>query len=333
MTISPLDLELRHPAFLILLLLLPLILWLAQKRKRVFLAYSDIRVFGARTETLRTALYRALPWLRIFVLALVVLALARPQKVSSEREFQTKGVDIIIALDISGSMLAEDFKPENRLAVAKMEATKFIRGRQNDRIGLVVFARKAFTQCPLTLDYDVIVRLLNDIQIGMIADGTAIGMGLATAVNRLRASDAKSKVIILITDGESNAGNIDPITAAELAKTFQIKVHAIAVGRGGLVPFPVNDPLFGKRYVQANVEIDEMTMKRIADITGGKFFRARDPQSLAEIYEKINELETTELKVKEYYNYAELFPYLVFPALTLFFLEIILSNTLLSKVP
>ncbi len=278
-------------------------------------------------------LHRFLPWMRLAAVLLFIVALARPQRVAAEKEYETNGVDIVISLDISGSMLAEDFKPENRMLVAKQEAIKFIRGRENDRIGLVVFARKAFTQCPLTLDYDVLTRLVEEVQIGMIADGTAIGMGLATAVNRLRDSKAKSKVIILITDGENNAGNIDPVTAAELAKTFGIKAYTIGVGRGGLVPFPVNDPLFGKRYVQANVEIDEMTLKRIADITGGLFFRARDTQSLAQIYEKINQLEKTEIKVKEYRSYEELFHYVLIPALALLFIEIFLSRTVLLRVP
>jgi len=274
-----------------------------------------------------------LPWMRAGVFILLISALARPERIAAEREYQTKGVDIMIALDISGSMLAEDFKPENRIAVAKQEAIKFIKGRENDRMGLVVFARKAFAQCPLTLDYDVLINLLKEVHIGMIDDGTAIGMGIASAVNRLRNSDAKSKIIILITDGENNAGNIDPITAAELAKTFGIKVYTIGVGKGGLVPFPVNDPLFGKRYVQAKVDIDEMTLKRIADITGGMFFRARDPKSLAEIYERINQLEKTEVKVKEYRSYLPLFHLFLFPAMALLLFELLLSRTVLLKVP
>lgn len=277
--------------------------------------------------------YQLMPLVRLLVYVFLVTALARPQKFSSEREYSTKGVDIVISLDISGSMLAEDFKPENRIAVAKQEAAKFIRGRENDRIGLVVFARKAFTQCPLTLDYDVLIELLQDIQIGMISDGTAIGMGLATAVNRLRDSKAKSKVIILITDGASNAGNIDPITAAELAKAFGIKVYAICIGRGGLVPFPINDPLFGKRYVQAEVEIDEMVLKRIADITHGLFFRARDSKALGEIYEKINQLEKTEIKVKEYRSFDERFAYFLIPGLLLLLLELMIRNTIAVKIP
>ena len=325
--------EFRHPHFFLLALLIPLLLVLVRRRDKTAVAFSSLALVPYHGPFPRVVFYRMLPLLRGIVIFLFIGALARPQRVSAEREYDTKGIDIVIALDISGSMLAEDFKPENRMLVAKQEATKFIRGRESDRIGLVVFARKAYTQCPLTLDYDVLIRLLNEVQIGMIADGTAIGMGLATAVNRLRDSTAKSKVVILITDGSSNAGNIDPVTAAELAKTFRIKVYAICIGRGGLVPFPVNDPLFGKRYVQANVEIDELTLKRIADITGGLFFRARDPQSLEEIYKKINDLEKTEIKVKEYRSYEELFSFLLIPGILLLILEVLLSRTLLLKVP
>lgn len=278
-------------------------------------------------------LFKALPFLRAVIFFLLIAALARPSGISSDKEYQTHGVDIMIALDISGSMLAEDFQPENRAYVAKQEAIKFIQGRENDRVGLVVFSKKAFTQCPLTLDYRILIELLSEIRVGMIADGTAIGMGIATAVNRLRDSNAKSKVIILITDGENNAGNIDPITAAELAKSFGIKAYTIGVGRGGMVPFPVDDPLFGKRYVQANVEIDETTLKRIADITGGLFFRARDPQGLSEIYERINQLEKSEVKVKEYRSYNELFPVFLIPALLLLLLDILLRRSVLLKVP
>lgn len=324
--------EFKHPLFFLLFLALPLIFWLGKRRKQTKLTFSTTE-FVPRSISLKIMLYRFLPLLRLLVFALFIIGLARPQKVSSEKEYQTKGVDIIVALDISGSMLAEDFKPENRLVVAKQEAAKFVYGRENDRIGLVVFARKAFTQCPLTLDYDILINLLGEIEIGMIADGTAIGMGIATSVNRLRDSTAKSKVVILITDGENNAGNIDPITAAELAKTFGIKVYTIGVGKGGLVPFPVNDPLFGKRYVQAEVEIDEMTLKRIADITGGLFFRAREPKALTEIYDKINELEKTEVRVKEYKSYDELFPWLLWPAIFLLLIELVLSRTVLMKVP
>ena len=323
----------RHPAFFLLVFLLPLIFMWARGREKLEFAYSSVDLLKGRPATTRMFLWKMLPLLRALVFVLLIAALARPSSVSSDREYQTHGVDILIALDISGSMLAEDFQPENRVAVAKQEAIKFIKGRENDRIGLVVFSKKAFTQCPLTLDYRILIELLGEIRVGMIADGTAIGMGIATAVNRLRDSNAKSKVIILLTDGENNAGNIDPITAAELAKSFGIKVYTIGIGRGGMVPFPVDDPLFGKRYVQANVDIDETTLKRIADITGGLFFRARDTAGLAEIYERINKLEKSEVKVKEYKSFNELFPIFLFPAILLLFLDIFLLRTILMKVP
>lgn len=316
-----------------MLLLVPLILMLAQRRERLELGFSSLDLLKNRSSTFRMFLYRSLPYLKGLVFFLLIAALARPANVSSEREYQTHGVDIMITLDISGSMLAEDFQPENRVYVAKQEAIKFIKGRENDRIGLVVFAKKAFTQCPLTMDYNILMQLIEDIRVGMIDDGTAIGMGLATAVNRLRDSDAKSKVIILITDGENNAGNIDPITAAELAKSFGIKVYTIGVGRGGMVPFPVEDPLFGKRYVPVNVEVDEASLKRIADITDSLFFRARDPAALSGIYEKINQLEKSEVKVKEYKSYDELFPFFLIPALVLLLFDIFLRRTVLLKVP
>lgn len=326
--------EFKHPLFFLFLLIIPVVLYLLQRNRRPSaLQFSNASFSKSFQSSWRVTASKLIPWLRATVFALFVFSLARPQVVNREREHETRGVDIIISMDISGSMLAEDFKPENRLAVAKQEAKKFIQSRENDRMGLVVFARDAFTQCPLTLDYEILISLLDQIQIGMIPDGTAIGMGIATAVNRLRESDAKSKVIILITDGENNAGKIDPITAAELAQTFKIKIYTVGVGRGGLVPFPVNDPLFGKRYVQAKVEVDEFSLKRIADITGGLFFRARDPKALSEIYAKINQLETTEVKVHEYQSYDEVFYLFLIPALLLLILEIVLRNTLLLKIP
>lgn len=325
----------RHPLFFLLFLVLPPLLYFLKRSggRNPALRFSNLRAASDIRANWRVRANGSMKFLRAAAFALFVFALARPQAANRERELETKGIDIVISLDISGSMLAEDFKPENRLAVAKQEAIKFIRGRTNDRIGLVVFSRDAFTQCPLTLDYDILTSLLSEIQIGMIPDGTAIGMGLATAVNRLRESDAKSKIVILITDGENNAGKIDPITAAELAKTFGIKTYTIGVGRGGLVPFPINDPLFGKRYVQAKVDIDEFTLKRIADITGGVFFRARDPIALSEIYARINELEKTEVKVREYESFDELFPFFLIPALMLLAVELLLRNTVLLRIP
>lgn len=277
------------------------------------------------------------PWLvhvlRSLALIFLVTALARPQEVESEREVETKGIDMVIALDISGSMLAEDFKPVNRMTVAKEEAKRFIKGRVNDRIGLVVFARKGYTQCPMTLDYQILTQLIDDVEVGLIKDGTAIGLGIGTAVNRLRDSTAKSKIIILLTDGENNAGNVDPITAAELAKSFGIKIYTVTIGRGGLVPFPIEDPIFGKRYVQAEVKVDEKTLKRIADITNGHHFSAGNAEALAEAYRRIDELERTEIKVKEYSSYRELYHLFLIPGAFILLLEVLLKNTALLKIP
>lgn len=323
----------KDPFYFLLLLLLPLLVIWLKHQKKASLKLSSSEITKLVKPTLRTAASRYLKWFPLITFTLLVIAIARPQSVESEREFKTEGIDIMMCLDISGSMMAEDFQPENRLAVAKQEAKKFIAGRSNDRIGLVVFSRHAYTQCPLTLDYNVLDRLIDEVHIGMIEDGTAIGMALGTATNRLRDSKAKSRIIILITDGENNSGKIDPITAAELAKSFNIKVYAIGVGRGGLVPFPIDDPLLGRRYVQARVDVDEPTLKRIADLTGGLYFRARDPEGLAEIYKKINQLERTEIKVKEYRNYDELFSYPLTAGLIIFAVWVGLDCLWLIKIP
>ncbi len=325
--------QFRDPLFFLLFLLLPVIFWLSIRRQKILLPFSNLENRELPVTSLKLLLFRMLPFLRLIILSLFILALARPVQPLSEKDYETQGIDIVLSLDISGSMLAEDFKPENRLYVAKEEAKNFINGRQSDRIGLVIFAKKAYAQCPLTLDYKILNQLVDDVQIGMIEDGTAIGMGLAAAVNRLKSSTAKNKVIILLTDGDNNAGNIDPITAAELAKAFGIKVYAICAGKGGLVDFPVMDPLFGKRYVQVQMDVDEFVLKRIADITGGKFFRARDAESLREIYSKIDKLEKTEMKVHLYKSYNELFKYILIPAVLLLFLELALSRTVLLKIP
>ena len=295
-----------------------------------FSTLADIKkIKGTGAVSVRSLLHI----FRLIAFALMITGLARPQTVESEREFETRGIDIVIALDISGSMLAEDFKPVNRMAVAKEEAKKFVAGRQNDRIGLVVFARKGYTQCPLTLDYEVLSQLIDEIEVGLIKDGTAIGLGIATAVNRLRESDAKSKVIILLTDGENNAGNLDPVTSAELAKTFGIKIYTITIGKGGLVPFPIEDPVFGKRYVQAEVKVDEQILKRIADITDGRHFAAGDPQGLTQAYKRINELETSEVKIKEYSSYRELYHLFLVPGLLMLLAEVLAANTVFLKLP
>lgn len=316
-----------------LLMTLPALYLQFMKRKGSVLRFSSLALIqktrGAQSFPVTKFLY----FLRLCALMFFITALARPQEVEVEREFETKGIDIVIALDISGSMLAEDFKPVNRITVAKQEAKKFIQGRENDRIGLVVFARKSYTQCPLTLDYHILESLIGGLDVGMIKDGTAIGLGIATAVNRLRASDAKSKVIILLTDGENNAGNIDPLTAAELAKSFGIRIYTIGIGRGGLVPFPIEDPIFGKRYVQVEVKMDEKTLKRIADVTDGIFFAATDANALAKIYEKIDSLEKSDVKVKEYSTARELYHWFLVPGALLMFLEVVLGSSVFLKIP
>jgi Ca-activated chloride channel homolog len=323
----------HSPEYFWLLLLIPLLFLLLRSRQKSVIRFSSLSLLQKASSTKSFPIRGILFFLRAIALTLLIVAFARPQDIETDREFETKGIDIIMAIDISGSMLAEDFKPENRISVAKEEAKRFINGRENDRIGLVVFARKSYTQCPLTLDYKILNSLIDDVSIGLIKDGTAIGLGIATAVNRIRSSDAKSKVIILLTDGENNAGNIDPITAAELASSFGVRIYTIAIGRGGLVPFPIEDPIFGKRYVQAEVKVDEQMLKRIADITDGIFFRARDAKALARVYKKIDELETTEVKVKEYSTYHELFHLFLVPGAGILLLQILLGSTLLLKIP
>ncbi len=323
------------PYFLLLLLLIPfLVFWYIRSRKGRggTLRFSYL---GFAKEVHRSSAERArhiLFILRMVVLSLLVLAFARPQSGIKGEEVITQGVDIILAMDISSSMLAEDIKP-NRVEAAKEVASTFVKGRQNDRIGMVVFAGEAYTQCPLTIDYGIILGFLDEIHVGMIEDGTAIGMGLAMAVNRLRNSEAKSKVIILLTDGENNRGEIDPITAAQAAQAFDVRIYAIGAGTRGTAMYPVNDPFFGKRYVPMQVNIDEETLTKIADMTGGQYFRATDRRQLESIYQEIDEMEKTKISVNEYTQYSELFFYLVGIAGVLFVGEIGLAHTRFRKIP
>jgi Ca-activated chloride channel family protein len=230
-------------------------------------------------------------------------------------------------------MKAEDFKPQNRLGAAKEVMRDFIKSRKNDRLGLVVFSRFSFTQCPLTLDYGVLLESLDKIEIGMIEDGTAIGTAITNAVNRLRDSTAKSKIIILLTDGINNAGKIDPLTATKAAHALGIKIYTIGAGRPGGALYPVEDPIFGKRYVQMDTQIDEALLRKIADETGGLYFRANDEQGLKEIYETIGKFEKTKIETKEFANYDELAGYFILPGFLILILEIALANTLFMKIP
>ena len=325
--------RLAQPAFLILFPFLLLLVWRRNRQKRSGIQYSSLGGFYRIKGQGRMRWLWVLSILRFLALLFLIVGLARPQGVSSDYDVETEGIDIVIAMDISGSMLAEDFKPQNRLMVSIQEAKKFIQTRDHDRIGLVVFASQAYTQCPLTLDHDVLLNLLDEVHVGLVKDGTAIGLGIATSINRLKDSAGKSKVIILLTDGENNAGNIDPITAAEIAHGFGIKIYTVGVGQGGLVPFPVDDPIFGRRYVQARVDIDEETLQRIATIGGGIFFRAYDALSLAKTYEEIDHLERTKMKVTQYSDVRELFPWATYPGLGFLLLELFLTNSLFIKIP
>lgn len=325
-----------NPLFLILLGIVPLLVWdylRRNKSREASIVFSDVSIVKNIRPGLRVA-YRHVPAiLRMAAIFIFILALARPQAGQEEEEIITEGIDIMLTLDTSGSMKAEDFKPQNRLGAAKEVIDEFIRSRKNDRIGLVVFARESFTQCPLTLDYGVLLDLLEKIDIGMIEDGTAIGTAIANSVNRLRDSEAKSKIIILLTDGINNAGKIDPLTAAKTAKALGIKIYTIGAGKPGGALYPVEDPIFGKRYVRMDTEIDEDLLKEIGAETGGMYFRAKDEKGLREIYETIGRLEKTKIETKEYANYTELAWIFLLPGFVIFLVEIILTNTLFRKIP
>jgi len=306
------------------------------KKKRSHAAtikYSDLKIVKRSAKTGRSRFRFLLTVFRVLALVFITIALARPQAGTENREVSSEGIDIMLALDVSGSMKAEDFKPQNRLHVAKEEIKKFVNKRYSDRIGLVVFSQSSFTQCPLTLDYGVLLTFLDQVKFGMIQDGTAIGMALANCINRLRETVSKSKVIILLTDGINNAGQIDPLTAASLAKTMDVKIYTIGVGRPGNAMYPVDDPIFGKRYVYLPNDIDEESLREIAEKTGGKYFRARSEKELEKIYSEIDQLEKTEIKVNEYIQYKELFVPFVYFGLVFLVLEILLSQTVFRKIP
>jgi len=272
--------------------------------------------------------------LKIAAIVLLVVALARPQKVMAGEEATTDGVDIMIALDTSGSMDARDFKPRNRLGVAKQVVRDFINGRVSDRIGLVVFAARAVTRCPLTVDYDVLLRLVDATELGALPDGTAIGTALATAVGRLKASKARSRVIVLVTDGVNNTGEIDPLTAAEMAKALGHKVYTVGVGREGTAPFPVLNPYTGrKELVELEVRIDEDVLTDVARRTGGRYFRATDPAALKAIFRQIDALERSKIHVHRWSDYVELYPPYVVTGLVMLSLWTVLGGTILRRMP
>jgi Ca-activated chloride channel family protein len=322
----------------LLLALLPF-LWrgVFRRERRSALRYPTLSTLKSISTAGAGARRIVLPALRTLALVLVIVALARPQAGSTTAKVHREGVDVVLAVDVSGSMLAEDFTLEeeraSRLDVVKSVVDAFVAARPQDRIGLVLFGARAYTQCPLTLDHGWLRQNLARAKVGMIEDGTAVGAGIATSVNRLRASTAKSKFVVLLTDGQQNAGTIAPHTAAEAAAALGIKVYTVGAGTRGMAPYPATDLFGNKVYRPISVDIDEDALKKVAEITKARYFRATDTASLREIYGEIDRAEKTEFEAPEFTEYREIYPYLLWPALLLFLLELALAETALRKLP
>ena len=326
----------EDPWLLLFFLMVPFLTIRGKGKQQATISYSSIDTLQA-IRSARVEILSILPLvLRMIAISLLVLSLARPQEGYKSTEILSVGVDIMLALDTSGSMQALDFikdeKRDTRLAMVKDVVSQFIDNRPNDRMGMVVFGSEAYTQCPLTLDQGILKSFLSKLDIGMAGDSTAIGSAIGIAVKRLKDLESKSKVIILLTDGQNNAGSLPPLQAAQTAKAFGIKIHTIAVGTHGKAPFLVNS-IFGQRYVYQQVDIDEDTLKKISDLTGGQYFRATDLESLKTIYKQIDKMEKSEVKVIDHSEYTELFHYFLIPGLLILLLEILLSNTVLRRIP
>jgi len=328
------DITFKNPELLWLgLVLIPMIAYYVflQNRNRAEFRFSSVAASQGAEATIKAKLIHLPFVLRMLAVSLLIVVLARPQSTSSWQDVTTEGIDIVMAIDISGSMQAEDLKP-NRLEASKKVAKTFIGNRPNDRLGLVIFAGESFTQCPLTTDHSVILNLFNDVKSGMLQDGTAIGMGLATSVKRLKDSEAISKVVILLTDGDNNSGSIAPATAAEIGKEFGVRVYTIGVGTRGMAPFPQVDPFGRTRYVDMEVKINEELLTRIAEMTDGKYFRATDNESLEDVYKEIDELERSKIDVTEYRKRKEEFLPFAIAALLLLACEVLLKQTVLRSI-
>jgi Ca-activated chloride channel family protein len=330
--------RLHDPWALALILALPLLLQLHRRsRREAAVRYPSLGLIRAIPYTGLRRWRWLLPALRGLVLLLLIVALTRPQLGKAESQFSGEGIDIMLAVDVSGSMLSEDFTLDghraNRLDVVKSVVTDFVGRRPGDRFGLVLFSARPYTQCPLTLDHGWLLQNLKRAKIGMIEDGTAIGSALATAAGRLEHSDGKSKIIILLTDGQNNAGKISPATAADAVKALGIKVYTIGAGTRGLAPFPARDLFGNKVYQPMKVDIDEDSLKEIAQKTGGRYFRATDTASLQEIYGEIDRMERSTFTAPRYLDYYELYPWVAAPALLLLCIEAGLAQTLLRKLP
>lgn len=333
--------QLKNPAFLLLMLLWVPLMWvyLRRQRRRPAVRFSDLSIMAALPKSRLLALRHTGIVLRCIGIGLLAVALARPQKGTSEEEVTSEGVDIMLVLDVSYSMKALDFQPKNRIFVAKETIKDFIKKRHNDRIGLIIFGKRSFTKCPLTLDYHILTQLLDGVTFESFSDQTAIGTALATAGNRIKDSHSKSKVVILLTDGANNAGDIAPMAAANALEQLGIKVYTIGVGRDGEVPYPVDmvdrftGKVVGTQIQMMKSDLDEQLLADIAQATGGKFFRAQNTEKLKEIYDTIDKLEKTEIKTKLYTSYADRFyPWLLWGCIILI-AEYILSHTWLRRIP
>ena len=329
---------LAQPLFLLALLALPAVAWWHSRRDTpaAFL-YSSVELARGVATMSRSSASKVLSVLRWLALSLLIVGLARPQFVESETSIKASGVDIVVAIDLSGSMESEDFrlngKQVNRLVIAKDTLKKFIDRRPGDRIGLVAFAGKAYIAAPLTLDHDFLQLNVDRLQLHQIEEGTAIGSGLAAAVNRLRDLKSKSKIVILMTDGQNNVPKVPPLTAADVAQTLKVKVYTIGVGTHGTAPFPQVDPFGRKVYMQVEVDIDEKTLKEIASKTGGKYYRADSTDTLRQIYDDIDKLEKTEVEVKRFVQVKELFHWAILPGMFFLLLEVILGHTVWRRLP
>ncbi|MCH8329949.1 MAG: VWA domain-containing protein [Bacteroidetes bacterium] len=326
------NLTFRDPEFFWLLLIIPIMaVWYWRRNRQQFVELKLSSLKGVeKVRSIRVYLREIMPLFRAAAILLIIVALARPQSTSSDEKVETEGIDIVLVTDISSSMLAEDLKP-NRIEASKNVAIEFIDRRPNDRIGLVVFAGESFSQCPITTDHMVLKNLLREIKSGWIEDGTAIGMGLATAVNRLKESEAESKVIILLTDGINNSGFIDPLTAVEIARQFSIRVYTIGVGTEGFAPYPVKTP-FGVQIQQMEVKIDENLLQQIAEMTGGKYFRAANNKKLKEIYKSIDEMEKSKIEITAIQRHSEQFLGFAFWGTILLLSELLIRYSLFRSV-
>lgn len=321
--------------FLLLFIVPLLILWhlyLKKKGKR-FILFSSKKLIKSSDNTLKAFFVKNLFYLKLLALILFIAALARPQELSYYEQENKKGINILIALDISGSMASIDFTPKNRLEVAKDVISDFIQKRSTDRLGLVIFAGTSYTKCPLTIDYDMLKYFLEETRIGDLEEGTALGMALATSVNRIRTSKSKTKIIILLTDGVNNRGEIAPRDAAQIAKDFNVKVYTIGVGTKGKAPYPVTNTNGRTQLYMIDVEIDEELLKEIANNTGGLYFRAADKEQLQQIFDEIDRWEKTEISTKRYYNARDLYIYFIIAAFALLFLTEFTKRTILRTLP